>query len=133
MEADGSWSAFEGYEALGLTAGVGQCGQIGAHLAVSVEGAERGVEDGGGSGIGWGLDRVVHPFPFAAGGDDAGIAQVSQVAGDLGLALPEDLDEIADADFAAVHQVEQPEACGIGKSGEEASQIEGFGGAGHVS
>lgn len=69
-------------------------------------------------------DAIVHPLALAAGGDDACITQVGEVAGDLWLGRGEDLDEIADADFLLAHQVEQAEACGIAEGLKEAWQIE---------
>ena len=50
----------------------------------------------------------------------------------LGLALLQNLDEVADADLSAVHQVEQPETRAVGQSGKQAGQVEG-GGSGHLS
>jgi hypothetical protein len=55
------------------------------------------------------------------------------VARDFGLALAENLHEITDADFAASHQVEQAQACGIGQGGKKAGQGYGFGEAAHTS
>lgn len=63
----------------------------------------------------WRDDPVVHPFPFASCNNDAGSPQIGQMPRDLGLALPEDFDEIADADFSAIHQVEKPEAGAVRK------------------
>lgn len=73
----------------------------------------------------------MHPLSFAARSDDAGPAEVGQVAGDLGLALLEDFDEIANADLSAMHQVEQAKPGGVGQRGEKADEIEGFGLASH--
>ena len=98
---------------------------------VGLEGGEGCVEDGEGVGVGGRVDAVVHPFAVAAGGDDAGFAQVGEVAGDLGLGLPEDFDEVADADFAAVHEVEEAQAGGVGERGEEQGEVEGLGAARH--
>jgi hypothetical protein len=41
------------------------------------------------------------------------------VAGDFGLALMENLNEVTDADLAAVHKVEEAEAGGVGQRGEQ--------------
>lgn len=73
----------------------------------------------------------MHPLPFSARGDDSGPAQVGEVPRDLGLALTEDLDEVADADFAAIHEVEQAQTRAIGEGGEERSQIGKGDGPGH--
>jgi len=45
------------------------------------------------------------------------------VARDLWLALTQDFNEIADTDFAAVHQVEQAQTGAICQCGEERSQV----------
>lgn len=75
----------------------------------------------------------MHPLALAASADNAGFAQVGEVAGDFWLALAEDLDKIADADFAPSHKVEQAQAGGVCQSGKEIIQRDGFGGAGHAS
>jgi hypothetical protein len=123
--------ALQGYEALGLTAGVAEAGEIALHLLAGGEGFESGVEDGEGGGVVGGLDAIVHPLAFAASVDDACAAEVGEVAGDLGLGLLEDFDEVADADLAVIHEVEQTEAGGVGEGCEEEDRIEGFGGASH--
>lgn len=45
------------------------------------------------------------------------------MAGYLGLALLQNLHEIADTDFAAIHEIEQAQTGGVGKSGKEANQV----------
>ena len=89
---------------------------------VSAERAEGGGEDGGSAGVRGLCEAVVDPLAFAAGGDDAGAAEVSEVAGDFGLALAEDFDEVTDADFAAGDEVEEAEACGVSECGEEGGE-----------
>ena len=51
------------------------------------------------------FDSVVHPLPFAPRGNNSGAPEIGEMARDFWLALPEDLDKIADTDFAAIHQV----------------------------
>jgi len=53
--------------------------------------------------------------------------------GYLGLALLEDLDEVADADLAAVHEIEQAEAGVVGQRREETNQVEGCRGVAHIA
>lgn len=48
----------------------------------------------------------MHPLAFAACADEAGAAQIGEVTRDFRLALAKDIDEIADADFAAIDEVE---------------------------
>jgi arsenite methyltransferase len=74
----------------------------------------------------------VHPLAFAARGDNAGFAQVGEMARDFRLALAQDLDKVADADFAAGHEVEQAKAGGVCQGGKKAGQRDGFGGASHA-
>ena len=68
----------------------------------------------------------MHPLALAASSDDTGAAQISEMAGDLGLALAEDFDKVADADLALVHQVQQSQTSGIRESGEELGQVVGL-------
>src|ERR1019366_9522597 len=49
----------------------------------------------------------------------------------LGLALLQNLYEIADTYFAAIHQIEQPQPCRIGERSEQANQVERFGETAH--
>ena len=60
---------------------------------------------------------------FAQAGDDSGAAQVGKVPRNLRLALPKDLHEVADADFLAVHQVQQPEPGAIGERCKQQCQV----------
>ena len=73
----------------------------------------------------------MHPLAFTAGSNDAGLAQRSEVALYFGLALAENLDQIADADLAAYHQVEQAQASEVGQRREETVQADRFGAAAH--
>ena len=77
------------------------------------------------------VNSVVHPLPFPARGDDPGPSQVREMARNLGLALAQDLDEVTDADFAAVHQVEQTKARAVRQCGEERCQVRIRGSSGH--
>lgn len=121
----GDRSGAEGDEAFGGAGGAFETGEVALHFEVGLEGAEGSVKDGSGAVISRMENAVVHPLALAAGADDAGVAQIGEVAGDLGLALAEDLDELADADFAVVHEVEQAEASAVGEGREEAGQVEG--------
>lgn len=60
-------------------------------------------------------EAIVHPLALAARSHQAGPAQIGQMAGDLGLGLAQDLDQMADADLLAVNQVEQAQAGGVGQ------------------
>lgn len=53
------------------------------------------------------------------------------MAGNLGLALAEDGNEVADADLAPLHQVEQAQAGAVGKGGEKQRQVVALRGAFH--
>lgn len=96
-----------------------EAGEIRLHGFLGAEDGEGCAQDPAGAGVGGHDDAVVHPFALAAGGDDAGAAEVGQMAGDFGLALAEDRDEIADADFPAVDEVQEAEAGAIGERGKE--------------
>jgi len=60
-------------------------------------------------------NSVVHPLAFPAGSNHAGATQVGKVARNLGLALGENLNEIADAHLSSVHEVEEPEPGAVGE------------------
>ena len=73
----------------------------------------------------------MHPFALAPGGHNACLAEVGEVAGDLGLALAQYLNQIADAEFVACHQIEEAQACGVSQRGKQTSQLSGFCGGPH--
>jgi hypothetical protein len=58
-------------------------------------------------------DSVVHPFAFASRSYDAHASKVREMPRNLGLALPENLDEVADAHFPSVHEVQKPQTSAI--------------------
>lgn len=70
------------------------------------------------------VDAVVHPLPFAAGIDDARIAQIRQMPGYLRLALLQDLHEVADTDFPAVHEIQQAQTGWVRQRREQPWKIE---------
>ena len=55
-------------------------------------------------------DPIVHPFPLAPRLDDSGAPKVSQMAGNLRLPLPQNLDEVANADFLLSHEIQEAKA-----------------------
>lgn len=65
------------------------------------------------------------PETLATGRHQSAAAQVSQVARDLGLAGLQGLDEIADADLAFAHEIEQAQACTVSEGAEQSLEIEG--------
>jgi hypothetical protein len=59
----------------------------------------------------WGHDdAVVHPLAVPSGGNDPRAAKISQMSGNLGLTLPQNLHEVADTDLLISHQVKQAKA-----------------------
>lgn len=109
----------------------GKIGTVCKHLFVVAERLKNRGEQRGRRWIGGRADAVVHPFAFASGGNDASLAQVREVARDLGLALAENLDKIADTDLAASHQVEQAQTSGVSQGGKESRQRKRFGATRH--
>jgi len=85
------------------------------------------------AGVAGNDNSVVHPLSLAPRGNHTGAPQICQVTRNLGLALPENLDEVANAHFPAIHQVQQPEPGAIGERGKQERQIEGLRGAFHSS
>ncbi len=52
------------------------------------------------------FQAVVHPLPISPGLHNPRIAEISQVAGNLGLGGVQNLHKIADADFLLRHQIQ---------------------------
>lgn len=92
------------------------------HFRVTCGGLQDFVEDSGEGRVFWTVDAVVHPEAFAAGGDEAGAAQVGQVSRDLGLAGFQAFDEEADADFVVAHEVQQTKTGAVGESFQQSVQ-----------
>ena len=133
FEGGGGRRSFQRDKALRLATGTIEPGQVGSHLGVIFERQQCGGENRRRARIGGQLKAVMHPCSIAARADDAGPAQIGQVPGDLGLALPENPDKITDAYLAVVHEIDQAEASTVGQGGKESRQIEGGSGAAHVS
>jgi len=74
---------------------------------------------------------VVHPASLAAHANDARAAEIGEVTRDFRLAEPENLDEIADANFSVRDEVEETKPRGIGQGAKEKVEREGFFLAGH--
>jgi len=119
----GQRRAFEGGSFARGAAGSVEAGAVGLHGFFFTEDGEGFAEDLRGAGIGGDDDAVVHPLPFPAGVDDAGAAEIGEVAGDFGLALAENFDKETDANLASVHEIEETEAGAIGKGREEEGQV----------
>ena len=66
-----------------------------------------------------GNETIVHPPSLSPRGDDARPAKVGQVARDFRLAGPQDLHEIADANFLVGDEVEQAKPRAIGQRAKE--------------
>lgn len=75
----------------------------------------------------------MHPLALAPGHDDACLSQIGQVTRYLGLPLSEDLDKVADAHLAPIHEIEQAQPGGVRQGCEEQRQVEGFRGTFHSS
>jgi arsenite methyltransferase len=78
------------------------------------------------------LDAVVHPLAFTPGTHNARLSQIRQMPGNLWLALLENFNEVAHADFAPGHEVQKTQARRVCKSGEELNQVKRFGASGHA-
>jgi hypothetical protein len=128
----GGWSTVESGDFGGHAAGFVETAEIRLHGLVFAENSEGFAQDFGGSGAGRDNDPIVHPLPFAPDGDYAGPSEVGEVAGDFGLTLAEHFDEVADADLAAVHEVEESEAGAVGEGGKEERQVVALGRAIHA-
>ena len=77
------------------------------------------------------LQPVVHPFAVAPRRHQTRASQICQMARDFGLAEAQDLDKIADADFAARDQVQQAQARGVGERAKYMVQSGAFCGLRH--
>jgi hypothetical protein len=84
-----------------------------------------------GSCIAGSNQAVVHPAPLAAHGDDTCSAEIGKVTRDFWLPEPENIDEIANANFPVGDEVQKAKPCGIGQGAKENVERERFIFAGH--
>src|SRR5215210_7906310 len=96
-ECRGAWGALKSDGEARGAADVLHARAVFLHLALFGEPDQDLREDARGVRVGGRLDAVVHPLAFAASGHDARATQVCEVARNLRLARPQDLDEEADA------------------------------------
>src|ERR1051326_6022424 len=89
------------------------------HLAVFANPGHDFREDLRGARVFGRHDAVVHPLAFTSRRDDPGASQVREVSRNLRLVHPQHFDEVADADLAPAHQVQQAQTSPVGQSLEE--------------
>src|SRR3954463_7703558 len=120
----GSWAAVAGRAAGVEFQSGGVAGEFGDVAEAAGEALEElGVEPGAGGG-----EAVVAPEACLAGLDEAGAAEVGEVAGGLGLGDAEDGDDIADAELAAAAEHGgDAEAGAVGEGAEEEVDARGGG------
>jgi hypothetical protein len=56
----------------------------------------------------------VHPLALAPGGNDSSFSQISEMPRNFWLRSADDFGEVADAYLLLCHQVDEPQASGIG-------------------
>jgi SAM-dependent methyltransferase len=118
---------------LWLAAGPAEAREVRLHFAIRLERIKGGIEDGSRSRIFRALDSVVHPLSLSPGSHDPSFFEVGEMAGDFGLALAKDFDQIADAHFAACDEIEEAQPGAVGESREEWNQVRGGSAGGHGS
>lgn len=106
-------------------AGGGEAGKVAFDFGLGAQVTQGIAEDARGQLVIGNGEAVMHPFAVAAGGDDAGFAEVGQVAGDLGLAHAKDFHEVADANLAISNEIEEAEARGVRQGAKECVKGEG--------
>src|SRR5579862_7087055 len=65
----------------------------------------------------------MHPFALASRRHNSRPSEISKVPRNLGLALSEYLNEVADANLPSVHEVQQPQTGAICQRGEQQSHV----------
>jgi len=104
-------------------AGFAEARQVCLHRLLFPDNRESFAQDAGCSRMRRDNDFVVHPLTLPSRSHDAGPPQIRQMPRNLGLALSEDLDEIADANLPPIHQIEQPQAGAIGEGRKQQRQV----------
>jgi hypothetical protein len=122
-DRDWRWGAVEVGNLLWRAASPAKTRKICLHRFLIAEDGESFTKNPGRAVVAGHNDPIVHPFALAARGHYAGTAQVRKVARDFGLALPEYLNEITDADLALAYQVEQAQAGAVRERGKQERQV----------
>lgn len=65
----------------------------------------------------------MHPFAFTSSRDNAGAAKVRQVTRNFRLALPQNFNEIADANLTSIHEIQEAQARAVRKGCEKQRQV----------
>ncbi len=89
--------------------------KISFHGPVCSERLKSCVENGRRSCVIWPLNAVMHPLALASRLYYPCTAKVGEVPRYLRLPLLQYFDEVTDTDFAAVHEIQQPQTSGISK------------------
>jgi hypothetical protein len=66
---------------------------------------------------------VVHPQSFLAGHDESGLAKICQMPGYGGLRTIQYIYDVADTQFAALKQIENPQAGPVGKCPKDCLRV----------
>ena len=125
--------ALEQINPLRRAAGSVQPGEVGLHPFVLPERKQRLAKNTCCARTGRHRDFIVHPFTVAPGDNNARAPQIREMARNLGLALVQNLDEIADTHLSSVHQVQEPEPGAVRERGKQQRQVVAFRGTVHIS
>lgn len=104
--------------------GPGEARPVRLHCTIFFQPRERLAQNLSGAAIRRHRNAIVHPLAVSPGIHDPGAAKIGQVPGYFGLPLPQDLDQVADADLPLSHQVQQAEARIVAQGLKETLHIE---------
>ncbi len=76
--------------------------------------------------IGRSCQPIVHPLAFAPGQHQACAAQVGEMPGDFGLGNVQDVNEVAHANLASMHQLQEAQAGEIREGAKNLLEIGAF-------
>jgi len=108
--------ALQGDEAPWFAAGSRKATQVGLHFTIRFERFEHSVEDRSRCCLLRKFNAVVHPLSFSPSCHDTCLTQVCQMPGDLGLALSQNFNQIADAHLTTANQIQQTQPRAVGNS-----------------
>ena len=95
------------------------------HRAIFFQPCKRLAQNLDGTNVWWHNDPIMHPLAVAPGLNDSGPAEIRQVPGYFRLPLPQNLDEVADANLLFSHQVEQAKSSVVAESLKKEFDVKG--------
>jgi len=120
-------------EFVGFARGRDKTVAVAAHGFPALEVSQSGAQDRGSGGLAGNKQTVVHPLTLAPSGHDSSLAEIGQVARNLGLAEAQNFDKITDANFAVADEIQDAQTGRVREGAKEQVERGSVSGRSHAS